>query len=403
MTYFRDVYKKRGKWWGETSKEQYLNIAKTYFNDYLLNSPNADTVVLNNMDIRSIVSDNKDDENKITKFFLFDLEIAVNQGDLIQWYGDNWLVIQKEKRSFEAYNKVLAVRCNFTLNWIDDFGVLQQIPAHLLGTMSSRVEDNFRIASDLMIMPQANKNLKVILPYYAIKSDQKFIINGEAWRVLERDLISVNGVLYMYLIEDLVDSYDDDTTLQIADKDRIGSSKIEIGLDTLNLQMGQSFTFNPILYKDGKVITDAQFVLTSNGDGYYIGISGNTIAGLALGSTEVRIASSENEDLFTTCVISVLASPYNTNVLQITGAETIRWGSSRVYTVLYNNGTTPVEIASSFELINNDNNIVSITSQESASCTITANAEGLVGPFKLRATTEYGIIEKDILVVSIWG
>ena len=64
--------KKRGKWWGETSKDQYVNIAKQYFNDYLLNSPNADVVVLNDQEeIQAVISDNSDDENKITKFFSF--------------------------------------------------------------------------------------------------------------------------------------------------------------------------------------------------------------------------------------------------------------------------------------------------------------------------------------------
>ena len=77
MSYFRDVYEKRGKWWGETSKDQYVNIAKQYFNDYLLNSPNADTVVLNNQEIQAVIADNSDDENKITKFFLFDLNCLV--------------------------------------------------------------------------------------------------------------------------------------------------------------------------------------------------------------------------------------------------------------------------------------------------------------------------------------
>ena len=154
------------------------------------------------------------------------------------------LYCAKKKRSFEAYNKVLAIRCNYLLNWIDDYGVLRQIPAHLLGAMSSRVEDNFRIASNLLVVPQANKNLKIILPYYPIKSEQRFIIHEEAWRVLERDLTSVNGgVLYLYLMEDLVDSSDDNIEEDIADIDKLNSSKIDLGIDSLNLEIGTNFYF----------------------------------------------------------------------------------------------------------------------------------------------------------------
>ena len=402
MTYFRDVYKRRGNWWGETSKEQYLNVAKKYFEDYLLNSPTADTITLNNIEVMAGVQENKDDPNKITKYFLIGLDTEVNPGQLIYWYNDYWLVLQKEKRSFEAYNKVLAVRCNYNIKWIDSYGVLNETPAYLFGGMDNRVEDNFRIASGLMVMPQANKNIEIILPYMPIQSEQRFIIRNEAWRVLERDLVSANGILYMYLIEDLVDSFTDNTTDSIADYDRIDSSTIDLGLTTLNLAVGESFSFNPVLYKSGKAIAGAQFTYNSVGAGIYFSITSNTIVGLAFGSATIIVSSVDQPDLQATCTVNVLASGTPVVILQLVGDESIKWGRTRTYTALYNDGGVPSEVAATFTLINNESNLVSFVSQDSTSCSIIGNVDNLSGTVILRATTVYGTVDKTISVVSVW-
>ena len=402
MTYFRDVYKKRGNWWGATSKEQYLNVAKKYFEDYLLNSPTADTITLNNIEVMAGVQENKDDPNKITKYFLIGLDTEVNPGQLIYWYNDYWLVLQKEKRSFEAYNKVLAVRCNHNIKWIDSYGVLNETPAYLFGGMDNRVEDNFRIASGLMVMPQANKNIEIILPYMPIQSEQRFIIRNEAWRVLERDLVSVNGILYMYLIEDLVDSFTDNTTDSIADYDRIDSSTIDLGLTILNLAVGESFSFNPVLYKSGKAIAGAQFTYSSVGANIYFSISSNTILGLTFGSATIIVSSVDQPDLQATCTVNVLASGTPVVILQLVGDESIKWGRTRTYTALYNDGGVPSEVAATFTLINNESNLVSFVSQDSTSCSIIGNVDNLSGTVILRATTAYGTVDKTISVVSVW-
>ena len=60
--YYRDVYKRRGEWWGATSKEQYVNIAKKYFEDYLLSSPTADTIIVDGVSTQSGIMENKQDD-----------------------------------------------------------------------------------------------------------------------------------------------------------------------------------------------------------------------------------------------------------------------------------------------------------------------------------------------------
>jgi len=400
MTYFDDVYKKRGNWWGTTSKEQYLNIGKKYFEDYLLTSPNADQITIHNIDTLAAIHDNKQDENKLTKYFLIPLDITVSVGDLTLWYDDYWLVLRKEKRTLESYNKVLVIRCNYNLKWIDDYGVLNECWCYLFSSMSNKVEDNFRTWNGL-ITPLENKFLEIILPFKTIPKNQKFIIQNEAWRMVEKDLISANGILYMSLIEDNVDRMDDNVSLDIANYTTLNNSYIDIGITSLSIETGESFTFTPILYKNGERIEGATFVLSTVDNPVYYNINNLTITGITNGSG-VLIISDSNSLLSTTCNINIISTSNITNILLIVGDENIKWGRTRTYTVFHHIGNTPVEINSTFTLLNNSNNFVTISSYDNTSCTLIANTSGLTGVVTLKATTIYGDITKDITVVSIW-
>ena len=91
-------------------------------------------------------------------------------------------------------------------------------------------------------------------------------------------------------------------------------------------------------------------------------------------------------------------------VLQIVGAETIRWGATRTYTVLYSGESTPIEIDATFgKLLITSANLISSFSFDDTSCTLEANTKGLAGSIILKATTAHGVVEKEITIVSIWG
>lgn len=402
MTYFRDVYKKRGSLWGATSKDQLLNISKRYFEDYLMNGAESETITIDGIEYFCAIRDNQQDENRISKYFLTALEVDIPIGKLILWGNEYWLVVQKEKRSFEAYNKVLAFRCNYTLNWINSLGVLKSTPAFMFSTMENKVQNNFKVASGLIIFPKANKYLEIIIPYFPIEAEQRFIIKNEAWKVVDRDLLSVDKVLYLYLVEDLLDSFEDNTTLSIADYGKLNVGYIDIGISSMNLAIGESFTFNPTLYKDNKVVAGATFTYSSQGSGYYLTINSNTITGLALGSTTFVVSSVEDPQLTATCTVNVLSSSDPKSVLQLVGDENIKWGRTRTYTAFHSTGTSTVEVQATFSLIGNESGLVSFVSQESTSCSLIANTNGLSGQITLRATTAYGVVNKEISVVSVW-
>ena len=51
------------------------------------------------------------------------------------------------------------------------------------------------------------------------------------------------GFYTFILLEDLADSSDDNIEEDIADIDKLNSSKIDLGIDSLNLEIGTNFYF----------------------------------------------------------------------------------------------------------------------------------------------------------------
>lgn len=396
--YYRDIYKRRGTWWGATTKDQYINISKKYFEDYLLSSPNADTIILDGVLMTAAIHENRQDDSRLSKYFLIGLENSVSIGQLIQWSGDSWLIIRKEKRTIESYHKVLALRCNYNLKWIDEYGVLTQTPAYMFGHMEQKINESFSQWRGTYVA-DGNKNLEIILPFIRIPDQQRFVINNEAWRAVEKDLTSVDGILYMTLIEDNINQFRDDSSQNIANIDQLGNSYIDLGMTTLSIAINETFTFSPVLYKDGKVVSNATFVYSLNNTKSQI--INSTIAGKAIGQSILTVSLAETQ-LSTTCIINVTEAIINKNIVQIIGDEKIKWGKTRTYTTMYSDGTSPVEIEATFELFGNENGLVTVVNSDSISYTILANSNGKTGLIILKATTIHGIIEKEIAIVSLW-
>lgn len=396
--YYRDIYKRRGTWWGATTKEQYINISKKYFEDYLLSSPNADTIILDGISITAAIHENRQDDSRVSKYFLIGLENNVSTGQLIIWNGDNWLVVRKEKRTVESYHKVLALRCNYNLKWIDEYGVILETPTYMFGHMEQKINESFSQWRGTYVA-EGNKNLELILPFVRIPDQQRFIIKNEAWRAVEKDLASIDGILYMTLIEDNINQFRDSSSESIANVDQLGNSYIDLGMTTLSIAVNETFTFSPVLYKDGKVISDASFVYSLNNTKSQI--INSTITGKIIGQSILTVGLVGTE-LTTSCTINIVENVVEKNVIQIVGDEKVKWGKTRTYTVIYTDGTTPVELEATFEIVGNDNNLISIVNFDATSYTIVANSNGKTGQIILRATTVHGIIEKEIAIVSLW-
>jgi hypothetical protein len=398
MSYFNDVYRKRVETLGANPQEQYTSISKRYFADYLVNSPAAVSLLLNDIPTVAAVHSNREDESKISKYFLFDIDRIVNVGNLIVWDNEHWLIIQKEKRTIEAYSKVLAVRCNYELKWIDNYGKLQSQYCYLFGSLDSTIQNSFRISNGI-VFPKENRNLEIIMPFTTIPKKQRFIINEEAWRTVDRDLTSVNGILYMTLIEDLIAIPNDSLPNQVADYDKLNSGTIDLGLTSLSLNVGQSFTFAPSLMLNDQLASGYTFSLATNNK--LVTISGLEVTAVTAGTSTITCSLVEQPEVTTTCSVTIVSSGATISTLQILGDNNIKWGRTRTYTVFYYGTGSPVEIDSTFEIIGSST-LCTITDTTHATCSIKANSTGITGDIVLRATTLQGVVNKTISIASLW-
>lgn len=398
--YYKDIYKRRANWLGANSKDQYVNIAKKYFEDYLLTSPTADTILLDGISIQAGIQTNKQDESLVSKFFLVGLDKTPSLGSVIDWDGSKWIVVRKENTSFEAYQKLLTFRCNYSLKWVDSLGILNESPAYLFGHMenkSNSIEEGFRQWHGVY-SPFGTKYIQVITPFVSIPLEQRFIINGEGWKVVKKDLISVNGILYINMVEDRIDLFNDDLVNGIANNLQLNNSYIDLGLTNLSLGVNDNFTFSPVLYQEGVIIPDATFEYSASNTN--ISITNATVfAGPTVGTSVLTVSSGR---LISNCSISVITSQINMKFIQVVGDNNIKHGRTRTYSVFSDDGTTRGEIAATFEVLNNSTNLVTISNYDSTSCSLIANTLGEVGEITLKATTAYGSYTKTISVVSIW-
>ena len=97
------------------------------------------------------------------------------------------------------------------MKWIDANGYLQKSWAYALSSVDNMVKGNFRMWHSL-ISPQPNKFAEIIMPRPKLEGLDKdellrginFIIDDEAWTIIECDWTSVDGIVYMSLTESKV-------------------------------------------------------------------------------------------------------------------------------------------------------------------------------------------------------
>ena len=233
---YREVYFNRVFHMGETANEIALNSNIRSFERWLANSPFSveNLSVERGLYFSGIIQTSKDKEEKKLMYLYVANDIPIQVGDILTWIQDNgvtekWLLLQKIHDVHEAYQTFQMVKCNYELKWIDEDGYLHKSWAYALSSKDEMVKGNFRMWHSL-VSPQPNKFAEIIMPRPDLSNDVakdyllrgiNFIIENEAWTVIECDWTSVEGVIYMSLTESKVNYQYDDRENGIADTDRL--------------------------------------------------------------------------------------------------------------------------------------------------------------------------------------
>lgn len=397
------VFQERCKNHGKSFKSLVQSQAALDFQRFLVSSPNAIDVTVNDEEekirVATILNKEKNDTD-VRRFFLANKEDGLKIGDFIYWDDTVWILLKKEKDTIDAYDKFEGLECRHNIKWIDKFGVLQSTPCYLIAQTDEKVKANFRTWNN-MITPQPNKYLEIITSRKNIELSQRFLIDETAWSVVETDYISVKGIIYLSLTEDKKDLYEDDINNDIADIVDLNKFQLKLEETEITLGIDETYQLSGKTYLNGNLYSSDIIVEILEGE-ENISIDENLkITGVKEGNTKLRISMEENNEISQELNVTIQESAPANVVYDLKGDASIKWGRTKVYQFVrvVNGIFEPVK--AEFSIEDKDKLIKNYEINET-SITITANEDNRVGEFYINCTFGEETVRKEIKVTSLW-
>lgn len=397
------VFQERCKNHGKSFKSLVQSQAALDFQRFLVSSPNAIDVTVNDEEekirVATILNKEKNDTD-VRRFFLANKEDGLKIGDFIYWDDTVWILLKKEKDTIDAYDKFEGLECRHNIKWIDKFGVLQSTPCYLVAQTDEKVKANFRTWNN-MITPQPNKYLEIITSRKNIELSQRFLIDETAWLVVETDYISVKGIIYLSLTEDKKDLYEDDINNDIADIVDLNKFQLKLEETEITLGINETYQLSGKTYLNGNLYSSDIIVEILEGE-ENISIDENLkITGVKEGNTKLRISMEENNEISQELNVTIQESAPANVVYDLKGDASIKWGRTKVYQFvrIVNGIFEPVK--AEFSIEDKDKLIKNYEINET-SITITANEDNRVGEFYINCTFGEETVRKEIKVTSLW-
>lgn len=397
------VFQERCKNHGKSFKSLVQSQAALDFQRFLVSSPNAIDVTVNDEEekirVATILNKEKNDTD-VRRFFLANKEDGLKIGDFIYWDDTVWILLKKEKDTIDAYDKFEGLECRHNIKWIDKFGVLQSTPCYLVAQTDEKVKANFRTWNN-MITPQPNKYLEIITSRKNIELSQRFLIDETAWLVVETDYISVKGIIYLSLTEDKKDLYEDDINNDIADIVDLNKFQLKLEETEITLGIDGTYQLSGKIYLNGNLYSSNIIVEILEGE-ENISIDENLkITGIREGNTKLRISMEENNEISQELNVTIQESAPANVVYDLKGDASIKWGRTKVYQFvrIINGIFEPVK--AEFSIEDKDKLIKNYEINET-SITITANEDNRVGEFYINCTFGEETVRKEIKVTSLW-
>lgn len=392
---YLDAYFSRVFHRGESVAEVAKNTGERSFESWLASSIHTvkDLSVERGLYFSGIILTNKDKEHQKIMFLNVANDIPIVIGDIVNWGAEKWIIFQKEKKVCETYQTFLILQCNYLLKWIDSNGHLQQSWGHFTSSLDSKVKENFRTWNSL-ITPQPNKYAEIIMPRHNIDRDTSFIVEEEAWSMVEYDHSSVPGVIYLSLTEEKLNSIYDDTINNIADTDRLAKYEVITGKEKQIFTVGSPIIPTFTIVKNGKPVEVGYKLIPENKK--IAKFVNGTLTAIKEGETSLIVQLVEYPEIYTR--LEIIVGKENNFSAYIEGSDSIRLGREFSYKLV---GTSEINENVSFTL-KETNLAFIIDSGENNLCRIKANDKNKLGSVELIA--EYQGIEytKTISIIPLW-
>lgn len=395
---------------GFSYKQQIENIARRNFDNYLQETPTSVIVKYDGDDYKVAIVENRQDEFRLSKQMLSSIENYFPVGSLIYWEyftpldspENYWIVWKIQQNSIRDHYVSYISRCNHKLKWVDNYGIRHEQYVYEFSSKENMIRATFKSRVQEIIASEPNKFMEIIMPFTKdIKREQRFIVDGEAWYVIEFDSSSVEGITYITLGEDKKDLQNDllidqGKTQDLADYKKENNFYISVINNNPIVEQNTSYMIKPYYYKEGVLINNTSF-------NYYID---NTLVGTGLfyeqiyeKDTVLTIKLQEKEEIEIKIYISI-GSPTELASYRFIGDDTIKWGQTSIYSIDYEL-LGNVYNAWNVEYMVNDESLGKVEF-ENGIAYVTANDKRKSGILKLTALGENFSIEKYIEIASLW-
>lgn len=378
------------------------------YQDDFYNSQSFEEVFLNDSVSATPVQIVKDAKIPTIKTILMYPGIPLKTGDLITRSDDSiWLTQMSELNVMYYRGKI--EKTNHLLKWIDEHGLIQAHAAVLYFNARS----NFGTAEDkIMNLPDGRRQVTLQYNQHTIKlrRDDRFIFGDEAFKVIDYDYVSDEGLVNLSFESDQVHVEDDNLELGIANyKSKINNIQVEIlNGEHLEIGVGESVRLN-VEVKDKKGVGyNEEIKYESSNPEIVLVDEFGLLTGITIGSAIVTVGTVYGVKSYISIQTEEILIPEYTANIQ--GSDTISYGKSSSYqATFYENGniiSTPCLWAIVGEDGTTVTSLATISNQIDSSCVVKANNQQKSGYVLLRVKNEDSqigeiVAEKRIRIKSL--
>lgn len=388
-----DVYFARQSHMGESPQEIAKNSGERSFDTWLKGSPHTvkNLSVDRGLYFSGIILTKKDTADRKTMLLNVAVPVPLKVGDLMNWDNEKWLLYSKERKVNEYYQTFEIVRCNCEIQWIDEDGILRSSWAYFTSSLEKQIKEHFLTMYSTLV-DSTNKFGQLIMPTRKIRRQTRFIFNEEAWRVSEFDKSSVEGVIFISLTEDTVNTIEDDVGNNIADVPKIAKYEIIGSEKTQNFAVGDEIKPDFYIMKDGKIIEEEYEIFSS--DKKIAKVVNGKLMAIKNGEVILTIQLKNKPEIKLDYKITV-----NNKIefnAYIEGDSIIKLGRNSLFVIKSNDSSKK------FMFSLEENDLAYISNIEENECIIQANKKNKIGQIELSAICGDTVLKKQIEIVPLW-
>ena len=356
-------------------------------------------VIVNGLDQVRILLKEYEEGTSITeyKYMLFRNGL-IKQGDIINIFDDNWIVLHEDISINDVYTKVIIRRLKFSINF-NFMGDVQSIP-------SAIDEGTYRLdEGQYLTLPEG----RIILHMQEndvskqIANTQRFLIMGNSWKVVQKTNTE-HGIYKIYADIDIFNE-NDDRENEIADRWQYETKdNFTIAINKVvdsALPLDSTLQLDVTVTNNGEIVTVPLTYTSSNTSVLTVDNSG-LVTCIGVGTANIRVAVTKDVTVFDTITLSVEEVIEDNFTIEIIGEGTIQMSTSKDYVAnILNNGVL-IEGKSVIWTVSDSR--LKLSNITGTSCTVTADVgDYSYGTYTLTATLsddENIFVEKTIEVTA---